>query len=50
MWMTNGRRFSIKLSQIVEILGLSAHLAIPKKLHTKGDDSNVHFEQWLLCS
>jgi hypothetical protein len=34
MWMTNGRRFSIKLSQIAEILGLSAHLAIPKKLHT----------------
>jgi hypothetical protein len=33
-WMTNGRRFSIKLSQFVEILGLSAHLAIPKKLHT----------------
>jgi hypothetical protein len=34
MWMTNGRRFSIKLSQFAEILGLSEHLAIPKKLHT----------------
>jgi hypothetical protein len=35
MWMTNGKRFSIKLSQFVEILGLSDHLAIPKKLCTK---------------
>jgi hypothetical protein len=35
MWMTNGRRFSIKLSQFTKILGLSAHLAIPKKLHTR---------------
>jgi hypothetical protein len=34
MWMTNGRRFSIKLSQFAKILGLPAHLAIPKKLHT----------------
>jgi hypothetical protein len=34
MWMTNGKRFSIKLSQFAEILGLSDHLAIPKKLHT----------------
>jgi hypothetical protein len=34
MWMTNGRRFNIKLSQFIEILGLSAHLDIPKKLHT----------------
>jgi hypothetical protein len=33
MWMTNGRRFSIKVSQFVEILALSDHLAIPKKLH-----------------
>jgi hypothetical protein len=36
MWMTNDRRFSIKLSQFVEILGLSAHLAIHKKLHSGG--------------
>jgi hypothetical protein len=35
MWMTNGRRFSIKLSQFAEILGLSDHLAIPKKLHIR---------------
>jgi hypothetical protein len=35
MWMTNGRRFSIKLSQFAKILGLFAHLAIPKKLHTR---------------
>jgi hypothetical protein len=34
LWMTNDRRFNIKLSQFVEILGLSAHLDIPKKLHT----------------
>jgi hypothetical protein len=33
MWMTNGRKFSIKLSQFAKILGLPAHLAIPKKLH-----------------
>jgi hypothetical protein len=35
MWMTNGRRFSIKLFQFAEILRLSTHLAIPKKLHTR---------------
>jgi hypothetical protein len=34
MWMTNGRRFSIKLSQFAVILGLSDHLSFPKKLHT----------------
>jgi hypothetical protein len=34
MWMTNGRRFHIKLTQFAKILGLSAHLDIPKKLHT----------------
>jgi hypothetical protein len=34
MWMTNGRRFTIKLSQFAEILGLSSHLDIPKKLDT----------------
>jgi hypothetical protein len=35
MWMTNGRRFHIKLTQFAEFLGLSAHLDIPKKLHTE---------------
>jgi hypothetical protein len=35
MWMTNGQRFSIKLTQFVELLGLSSHLDIPKKLHTR---------------
>jgi hypothetical protein len=34
MWMTNGRRFNIKLSEFVKLLGLSSHLDIPKKLHT----------------
>jgi hypothetical protein len=33
MWMTDGRRFLIKLSQFVKILGLSSHLNNPKKLH-----------------
>jgi hypothetical protein len=35
MWMTNGRRFNIKLTQFVELLGLSSQLDIPKKLHTR---------------
>jgi hypothetical protein len=34
MWMTNGWRFNIKLTQFAEILGLSSHLDNPKKLHT----------------
>jgi hypothetical protein len=34
-WMTNGRRFHIKLTQFVELLGLFSHLDIPKKLHTE---------------
>jgi hypothetical protein len=34
MWMRNGQRFHIKLSQFAEILGLSSHLDNPKKLHT----------------
>jgi hypothetical protein len=34
MWMTNGQRFHIKLTQFVKLLGLSSHLAIPMKLHT----------------
>jgi hypothetical protein len=32
-WMTNGRRFTIKLTQFAQILGLSYQLDIPKKLH-----------------
>jgi hypothetical protein len=31
MWMTNGRRFYVKLAQI---LRLSSQLDIPKKLHS----------------
>jgi hypothetical protein len=34
MWMTNGRRFNIRLTNFAELLGLSSHLDIPKKLHT----------------
>jgi hypothetical protein len=34
MWMTNGRRFHIKLAQFAQILGLSSQLDIPKKLHS----------------
>jgi hypothetical protein len=34
MWMTNGRRMGVKLTQFAEILGLSSHLDNPKKLHT----------------
>jgi hypothetical protein len=33
-WMTNGRRFTIKLTQFAQILGLSSQLDIPKKLHS----------------
>jgi hypothetical protein len=33
MWMTNGRRFHVKLAQFAQILGLSSQLDIPKKLH-----------------
>jgi hypothetical protein len=32
-WMTNGIRFTIKLTQFAQILGLSSQLDIPKKLH-----------------
>jgi hypothetical protein len=32
--MTNGRRFTIKLTQFTQILGLSSQLDIPKKLHS----------------
>jgi hypothetical protein len=34
MWMTNGRRFHVKLAQFAQILGLSSQLDIPKKLHS----------------
>jgi hypothetical protein len=34
MWMTNGRRFHVKLAQLAQILGLSSQLDIPKKLHS----------------
>jgi hypothetical protein len=34
MWMTNGRRFHIKLTQFAQILGLSSQHDIPKKLHS----------------
>jgi hypothetical protein len=35
MWMTNERRFNVKLSHIAQILGLSSKLDIPKKLHSR---------------
>jgi hypothetical protein len=34
MWMTNGRRFHVRLAQFAQILGLPSHLDIPKKLHS----------------
>jgi hypothetical protein len=34
MWMTNERRFHVKLAQFAQILGLSSQLDIPKKLHS----------------
>jgi hypothetical protein len=34
-WMTNGRRFHVKLAQFAQILGLSSQLDIPKKLHSR---------------
>jgi hypothetical protein len=34
MWMTNGRRFHVQLSHFAQILGLSSHLDISKKLHS----------------
>jgi hypothetical protein len=34
MWMTNGKRFNVKLSQFAQILELSSQLDIPKKLHS----------------
>jgi hypothetical protein len=35
MWMTNGRRFHVRLAQFAQILGLSSQLDIPKKLHSR---------------
>jgi hypothetical protein len=32
--MTNGRRFYVQLTHFAQILGLSSHLDIPKKLHS----------------
>jgi 5-methylthioribose kinase len=34
MWMTNDRRFHVKLAQFAQIFGLSSQLDIPKKLHS----------------
>jgi hypothetical protein len=34
MWMTNGRRFHVKLAQFAQILWLSSQLDIHKKLHS----------------
>jgi hypothetical protein len=35
MWMTNDRRFNVKLSQFAQIIGLSSQLDIIKKLHSR---------------
>jgi hypothetical protein len=35
MWMTNGRRFHVKLAQFAQIVGLSSQQDIPKKLHSR---------------
>jgi hypothetical protein len=35
MWMTNGRRFHVKLPQFAQIIGLSSLLDIPKKLRSE---------------
>jgi hypothetical protein len=34
MWMTNDRRFHVRLAQFAQILGLSSQLDIPKKVHS----------------
>jgi hypothetical protein len=34
MWMTNDKRFHVRLAQFAQILGLSSQLDIPKKLHS----------------
>jgi hypothetical protein len=33
VWMTNDRRFTMKLTQFAQVLALSSQLDIPKKLH-----------------
>jgi hypothetical protein len=35
VWMTNGRRFHVKLAQFAQIPGLSSQLDIPKKHHSR---------------
>jgi hypothetical protein len=35
MWMTNSRRFHVRLAQFAQILGFSSQLDIPKKLHSR---------------
>jgi hypothetical protein len=35
MWMTNDRRFYVKLAQFAQILGLSSQLDIPKMVHSR---------------
>jgi hypothetical protein len=35
MWMTNGGKFNVKLSQFAQIIGLSSQLDIPRKLHSE---------------
>jgi hypothetical protein len=35
IWMTNGRRFHVKLAQFAQILGLFSQLDISKKLHSR---------------
>jgi hypothetical protein len=34
MWITNDKRFHVKLAQFTHILELSSQLDIPKKLHS----------------
>jgi hypothetical protein len=41
MWMTNGRRFNIKLTQFVEILDNPKEASHRESDDYKGDDSNV---------
>jgi hypothetical protein len=36
MWMTNGRRFHVKLAGFAQVLGFSSQLDIPKKLTLDG--------------
>jgi hypothetical protein len=36
MWMTNDRRFHLKLAQFAQILGLSSQLDIPRSFTLDG--------------